>query len=138
MSNLIRSPNLRDPDGFYASLVTAHQGLSTRQRAMNARLVLILANHIGDPAVLAEALALARGQLAGRPTDECVFGKGTSTKIASRDGAAMAASPCSCRCAACAATGSADQVGRCLCGRCTDTLGLDPGRGHGPEVGQLS
>ena len=68
MSSLIRSPNLRDPDGFYAALVTAHQGLSDEaSELMNARLVLILANHIGDPAVLTEALALARGQLVGRP-----------------------------------------------------------------------
>ena len=66
MSSLIRSPNLRDPDGFYAALVDAHQGLSDEaSELLNARLVLILANHIGDPAVLAEALVLARGQLAG-------------------------------------------------------------------------
>ena len=66
MSSLIRSPNLRDPDGFYASLVDAHQGLSDEaSELMNARLVLILANQIGDPAILAEALVLARGQLAG-------------------------------------------------------------------------
>jgi hypothetical protein len=66
MSSLIRSPNLRDPDCFYASLVDAHQGLSDEaSQLMNARLVLILANQIGDPAILAEALVLARGQLAG-------------------------------------------------------------------------
>jgi Protein of unknown function (DUF2783) len=66
MSSLIRSPNLRDPDGFYASLVDAHQGLSDEASQLtNARLVLILANQIGDPAILAEALVLARGQLAG-------------------------------------------------------------------------
>jgi hypothetical protein len=66
MSSLIRSPNLRDPDGFSASLVDAHQGLSDEaSQLMNARLVLILANQIGDPAILAEALVLARGQLAG-------------------------------------------------------------------------
>jgi hypothetical protein len=66
MSSLIRSPNLRDPDGFYASLVDAHQGLSDEaSQLVNARLVLILANQIGDPAILAEALVLARGQLAG-------------------------------------------------------------------------
>ena len=66
MTGLIRSPNLRDPDGFYASLVDAHQGLSDEaSQLMNARLVLILANQIRDPAILAEALVLARGQLAG-------------------------------------------------------------------------
>ena len=43
MSGLIRSPNLRDPDGFYAALVTAHQGLSDEaSELLNARLVLIL------------------------------------------------------------------------------------------------
>lgn len=67
MTGLIQSPNLRDPDGFYAALVTAHQGLSDEaSELMNARLVLILANHIGDPHVLREALALARGSLAGQ------------------------------------------------------------------------
>ena len=61
MSSLIRSPNLRDPDGFYAAYRGA-PGLSDEaSELLNARLVLILANHIGDPAVLTEALALARG-----------------------------------------------------------------------------
>ena len=66
MSSLIRSANLREPDGFYAALVAAHQGLSDEaSELLNARLVLILANHVGDPEVLSEALAsLAR---AGRP-----------------------------------------------------------------------
>jgi hypothetical protein len=51
-------------DDFYASLMRAHQGLSDAQsQALNARLVLILANHIGDLAVLQEALALARRSL---------------------------------------------------------------------------
>lgn len=64
MSSLTRSPNLSDPDAFYAALVTAHQGLSDEQsELLNARLVLILANHIGDPQVLQEALALARSSL---------------------------------------------------------------------------
>ncbi len=79
MSSLIRSPNLRDPDGFYAAFVAAHEGLPDEaSELLNARLVLILANHIGDPAVLAEALALARGQLAGPlPSNEPAPG-GTS------------------------------------------------------------
>jgi Protein of unknown function (DUF2783) len=65
MSGLIQSPNLRDPDGFYAALVTSHQGLSDEaSELLNARLVLILANHIGDPQILREALALARASLA--------------------------------------------------------------------------
>ena len=66
MSGLIRTPNLRDPDGFYAALVAAHQGLSEEASALlNARLVLILANQVGDPQILEEALTLARASLPG-------------------------------------------------------------------------
>lgn len=50
-------------DDFYEALISAHQGLSTEDsHAMNARLVLLLANHIGDEAVLREALQRARGR----------------------------------------------------------------------------
>jgi len=53
--------NLADPDGFYAALMAAHKGLSEAESAkLNARLVLLLANHIGDEAVLGEALLAAR------------------------------------------------------------------------------
>lgn len=49
-------------DDFYEALLNAHQGLSTEDsHALNARLVLLLSNHIGDMAVLTEALRLARG-----------------------------------------------------------------------------
>lgn len=55
-------PNFQACDDFYEALITAHQGLSTEQsHAMNARLVLLLANHIGETAVLQHALLLARG-----------------------------------------------------------------------------
>ena len=55
------TPNLPDPDGFYATLLAAHKGLTeTQSHTLNARLVLILANHIGDPATLQAALNLAR------------------------------------------------------------------------------
>jgi hypothetical protein len=48
-------------DRFYDQLVHAHRGLDDRQsEALHARLVLLLANHIGDLRVLDEALALAR------------------------------------------------------------------------------
>jgi hypothetical protein len=58
---LILTPNLADPDGFYAALLAAHQGLTPEESAaLNARLILTLANHVGDMAVLAEALALVR------------------------------------------------------------------------------
>lgn len=58
-------PNLEDPDGFYAAYVAAHEGLpDAASELLNARLVLILANRIGDRAVLAEALRLARAPFA--------------------------------------------------------------------------
>jgi hypothetical protein len=62
MSRLLTEPRLADPDGFYAALMEAHRGLDdAASRALDARLVLILANHIGDAAVLEQAIALARG-----------------------------------------------------------------------------
>ena len=61
MSKLITTPNIPDPDGFYAELLAAHEGLSeVESEALNARLLLLLANQIGDSAVLSEALAEAR------------------------------------------------------------------------------
>jgi hypothetical protein len=58
---LIVAPNIPDPDGFYAELLAAHRGLTAAESAaLDARLVLILANHVGDRATLAEALRLAR------------------------------------------------------------------------------
>jgi hypothetical protein len=48
-------------DEFYENLIDAHNGLSDAQsEALNARLVLLLANHIGDLRVLREALQAAR------------------------------------------------------------------------------
>jgi hypothetical protein len=48
-------------DAFYDALIATHQGLSDEQsELLNARLVLLLANHVGDLSVLREALALAR------------------------------------------------------------------------------
>ncbi|MDQ2066484.1 DUF2783 domain-containing protein [Xinfangfangia sp. CPCC 101601] len=61
MSALITRPNIADPDGFYARLLATHKGLSEGQsHALNARLVLILANHIGEAAALEAAMVLAR------------------------------------------------------------------------------
>ncbi len=52
------------PDEFYQMLIETHEGLSDAQsELLNAKLVLLLANHIGDAAVLAEALAAARGDV---------------------------------------------------------------------------
>lgn len=58
---LNRQAHIADPDGFYAELIHAQRDLSDEQADMMlAKLVLILANHVGDRAVLTEALALAR------------------------------------------------------------------------------
>lgn len=58
---LITTPNLKKPDESYARLIATHDGLDeTASHALNARLILILMNHIGDDAVLAEAMLLAR------------------------------------------------------------------------------
>lgn len=62
MTHLITTPNLPNSDDTYADLLAAHDGLNREEtHALNARLVLLLANHIGDPAVLREAFAAARG-----------------------------------------------------------------------------
>ena len=60
MPDLNLSPNIPGPDDFYAELLAAHEGLSTPDsHALNARLVLILANHIGERATLTAALKAA-------------------------------------------------------------------------------
>lgn len=52
--------NLHNADNFYADLLAAHEGLSKAESdALNARLILILANHIGDNDTLREALQAA-------------------------------------------------------------------------------
>jgi len=59
--SLITDPNLDSPDDFYEALIAAHDGLAEPEsHALNARLVLLLANHIGSLEVLREALAAAR------------------------------------------------------------------------------
>ncbi|WP_170561273.1 DUF2783 domain-containing protein [Ruegeria atlantica] len=60
MTDLILTPNLDNADGFYADLVAAHDGLDKADSdALNARLVLVLANHIGNAKVLSSALKAA-------------------------------------------------------------------------------
>lgn len=62
MPTLITDPHLDAPDDVYEALLDAHQGLTAAQsHALNARLVLLLANHVGRLDVLREALAAARG-----------------------------------------------------------------------------
>ena len=59
---LITTPNLTAPDEFYQALIETHHDLPLAQsQALNARLVLLLANHIGSLEVLREALRAARG-----------------------------------------------------------------------------
>lgn len=57
---LTLKPNIADPDGFYEFLVDSQRDMTDEEaNRMNARLVLVLANQIGDAAVLREAITLA-------------------------------------------------------------------------------
>lgn len=61
MSTLRIENAFESPDEFYETLIAAHRGLSEAQSAMlNAKLILLLCNHIGDLAVIREALDRAR------------------------------------------------------------------------------
>lgn len=63
-------PNLAAPDEFYEALIDAHRDLDDDgSQQLNARLVLLLANHVGDLSVLKEALAAARRTVRDRPAD---------------------------------------------------------------------
>ena len=54
------TPHLQDADGFYEQLLDAHAGLSRQQsELLNARLILLLANQVGDARVLQECLRAA-------------------------------------------------------------------------------
>ena len=58
------TPNFQDADGFYERLLDAHQGLSREQsELLNARLILLLANQVGNAQVLADCVAAARDSL---------------------------------------------------------------------------
>lgn len=60
MSKLIVEPNFTDADAFYAALTDLHRDADAAlSERINARLILLLANHIGDGEVLAEALGIA-------------------------------------------------------------------------------
>jgi len=59
--------NFTDHDAFYEQLLAAHQGLSEAQSAqLNARLILLLANQVGEQRVLAECVAAARAPFAAQ------------------------------------------------------------------------
>lgn len=54
-------PNIPDPDSFYATLVAAHEGLNDEQSSdLNARLLFLLANQVGDQATLLACINAAR------------------------------------------------------------------------------
>jgi hypothetical protein len=65
MAALKRDANLTHPDDVYNLIVDAHRGLDETQcRAFDARLILLLANHVGDADVIREAVAAAGAGLA--------------------------------------------------------------------------
>lgn len=66
---LITEANIERPDDFYAALLAAHEGLSRDQsHDLNARLVLLLANHVGAQDVLTDAIAAARASVLLNPS----------------------------------------------------------------------
>ena len=79
MNHLNLAPNFNEPgkryfrdftpgDDFYQALIDAHRELSDEQSALvNAKLILLLANHVGDMQFLREALALARADVTQAP-----------------------------------------------------------------------
>ncbi|MBF9058146.1 DUF2783 domain-containing protein [Rhodobacterales bacterium HKCCSP123] len=61
MAHLTLDPNLPNPDDAYEALIAAHDGLTREEsEALNARLILILMNHVGDLQVIREALEAAK------------------------------------------------------------------------------
>jgi hypothetical protein len=68
---LSTSSNFAKPDDAFRAIVEAHRGLTDEQSAdLDAALVLILANHVGDIDVLREAIALARHRLIDAPQQQ--------------------------------------------------------------------
>jgi hypothetical protein len=64
MTALLTKSNFADPDAAYRLIVEAHRGISDAQSAdLDAALVLVLANHIGDLDVLREAIGLAQRRM---------------------------------------------------------------------------
>jgi len=64
MGSVNIEPNIVAPDDFYEALIELHQGLSDEQSELvNARLILLLANHIGDLDVLRDAMRRARADI---------------------------------------------------------------------------
>jgi hypothetical protein len=64
MNTINIEPNMKDFDAFYEALIDSHRDLTTAQsHEMNAKLVLMLANHIGDVEVLRDAMQRARATI---------------------------------------------------------------------------
>ncbi len=60
MTVLDTTPRLDDPDGLFEALVDAHRDLDAdASRRLDARIILLLANHIGHVAIVREAIAAA-------------------------------------------------------------------------------
>ncbi len=63
MSTVTLTANISGGDDFYEELLSAHDGLTKAESdSYNARLILILANHIGDRAVLSDAIQAAKSK----------------------------------------------------------------------------
>jgi len=62
MSEKLRTgPQIKDPDDFYARLIDLHEGLSSDEsNILNCKLILLMANHIGDRELLFEVLDVAQ------------------------------------------------------------------------------
>ena len=66
MSSLCTTSNIAHPDDVYQLLIDLHAGFDDAESALvNAKLVMIMANHIGDEAVIREAVSLARKKPSG-------------------------------------------------------------------------
>ncbi len=58
------NPNIEDPDGFYKELIDSQRRMNEAEAAMmNCKLVLLLANHVGDREVIRAALRKAGGEI---------------------------------------------------------------------------
>lgn len=81
--DLITTPNLDAPDDFYEALIDSHRDLdAAASHALNARLVLLLANHIGHQETLLHALELARASAGFAPAGADPAERGAVTPVA--------------------------------------------------------
>lgn len=70
MSQLNLEPNFSDADAFYAALADVHRDRSPQaSEKINARLILLLANQVGEQSILEQALAIA-GNLGSEENSE--------------------------------------------------------------------